>query len=229
MAALYDPALHFSERVAFSRWRAEVLAGARGRVLEIGAGTGLNLPHYPPAVDELVLVEPDPHMRKRLTRRASGSGHRLTIVDASADPLPFGDAEFDAVASTLVLCTVPDVPKALSEVRRVLRADGRFLFLEHVGGAEGSRRLWWQRRLEPAWRRVAGDCHLSRHTLQSISAAGFEFAWVRSEDLPGLLKVGSPVVRGEAVIEQRSIGAAGPSLERSRSRSGVVGPSHHRA
>ena len=219
MAALYDPVLHFSERIAFSQWRAEVLAGAHGRVLEIGAGTGLNLPHYPPAVDELVLVEPDPHMRKRLTRRASRCRRRLMIVDAGAVPLPFGDGEFDAVVSTLVLCTVPDVPEALREVRRVLRTGGRFLFLEHVGGAEGSRRLRWQRRLEPSWRRLAGDCHLSRHTLQTISAAGFDVAWVRSEDLPGPLRLGSPVVRGDAGIEQRSIGAAAPPLERSRSPS----------
>jgi ubiquinone/menaquinone biosynthesis C-methylase UbiE len=198
LAAVYDPVIHIAERRGLSRWRAEVLARARGRVLEIGAGTGLNLPRYPEAVDEIVLLEPDPHMRKRLERRASATGKRHTIVDASAVPLPFGDHEFDTVVITLVLCTVPDVTGALSEVRRVLRPGGALLFLEHVGGAEGSPRLRWQRRFEPLWRQVAGDCHLTRHTVEAIARTGFTVDWLMQEELPGLLRIGSPVVRGQA-------------------------------
>jgi len=200
IALLYDPVLRIIEARGQSRWRAEVLSRAYGRVLEIGAGTGLNLPYYPDTVEEIVLVEPDPHMRKRLTRRANETPRRLTIVSADAAPLPLGAGEFDTVVTTLVLCTVPDVPAALSEVRRVLKPSGVFLFLEHVGDAEGSRRFQWQQRLEPAWRRVAGDCHLTRRTVEAITRAGFTFEWLHAEDLPGPLRIGSPVVRGAARI-----------------------------
>ena len=198
LAMLYDPVLGIIEGRGLSRWRAELLSAARGRVLEVGAGTGLNLSHYPGGVDEIVLVEPDPHMQARLERRAKGARHRTTIIDAGADSLPFGDHEFDTIVMTLVLCTVPDVTAALLEVRRVLKPDGVFLFLEHVGDAEGSRRLRWQRRLEPAWGLVAGDCHLSRHTVEAITSAGFTMDWMHAEDLPGPLRIGSPVVRGAA-------------------------------
>lgn len=200
MALLYDPVLGIIERRGMSRWRAELLSAARGRVLEIGAGTGLNLPHYPEAVDEIVLVEPDHHMRSVLERRAKRSRHRVTVIDGAAGALPFGDHEFDTVVMTLLLCTVPDVAAALAEVRRVLDPGGVFLFLEHVGGEEGSRRLRWQRRLEPAWSLVAGNCHLSRHTVEAITSAGFRLEWIHAEDLPGPLRIGSPVVRGSARI-----------------------------
>lgn len=204
LAALYDPVLRIIESRGLARWRAEVLQMARGRVLEIGAGTGLNLPHYPAPVDEVVLLEPDPHMRERLARRAREWRARVTIVGAAAVPLPFGDAEFDTVVVTLVLCTVPDVPNALLEMRRVLKPGGLLVFLEHVGGALGSRRLRWQRWMEPAWRRVAGDCHLTRHTVEAITTAGFTIDGLRGEDLPGLLRLGSPVVRGHASVGSRA-------------------------
>jgi ubiquinone/menaquinone biosynthesis C-methylase UbiE len=208
LAALYDPVLRIIEAGGLARWRAEVLQTARGRVLEIGAGTGLNLPHYPAAVDEVVLLEPDPHMRKRLVHRVRVSRARVTIVGAAAAPLPFGDSAFDTVVVTLVLCTVPDVPHALLEMRRVLKPGGQLVFLEHVGGAEGSRRLRWQRWMEPAWRRVAGDCHLTRRTVEAITTAGFTIDSLRGEDLPGPLRLGSPVVRGHASLGSRSTAEA---------------------
>ena len=205
LAAVYDPVLHAAERRWLSSWRAEVLSRARGRVLEIGAGTGLNIEHYPATVDEIVLTEPDPHMRKRLERKARSSSRRWRIVDSPAAPLSFGDGEFDTVVVTLVLCTVPDVPAALSEIRRVLKPNGELLFLEHVGGDEGSRRLVWQRRVEPMWRRVAGGCHLTRRTVEAITGAGFELTWIERHDFPGPLMLGSPVVRGAARIALGSV------------------------
>lgn len=201
MAVLYDPVLGLAERWGLSAWRREVLVGLAGRVLEVGAGTGLNLPHYPAAVTSLVLAEPDAHMREHLERRLEREPRRGTsISDASATSLPFDRGAFDAVVMTLVLCTVDDVPAALAEAYRVLAPTGVLAFLEHVGGPAGSRRLRWQRRVEPAWRRVAGNCHLTRHTVEAITAAGFRMRWMRSDDLPGPLRLGSPVVRGVAAV-----------------------------
>ncbi|HUF29161.1 MAG TPA: class I SAM-dependent methyltransferase [Gemmatimonadaceae bacterium] len=198
MAALYDSVLGVAERRGLARWRAEVLAPLHGRVLEIGAGTGLNLPYYPRTVTELVLAEPDRHMRARLARQAAVAPVPVTISDAPASPLPFADASFDGVVMTLVLCTIADVPGALGEARRILRRGGTLAFLEHVGAEEGSRRLRWQRRMEPLWRPLAGNCHLTRRTVDEIRAAQFTVRLVRSDDLPGLLRLGSPVVRGIA-------------------------------
>jgi ubiquinone/menaquinone biosynthesis C-methylase UbiE len=198
MAALYDPVMRLVERRGLAAWRAELLAETHGSVLEVGAGTGLNLPYYPGAVTTLVLAEPDPHMRSALRRRVGIYGRRLTISDADADSLPFADGGFDTVVMTLLLCTVPDVSRALAEARRVLAPGGTLAFIEHVGGPEGSRRLRWQQRVEPAWRRVAGGCRLTRRTVESIEDAGFIVQWVKREDLPGALSLGSPVVRGVA-------------------------------
>jgi ubiquinone/menaquinone biosynthesis C-methylase UbiE len=198
MAALYDPVMRQIERRGLAAWRAELLAETSGRVLEVGAGTGLNLPHYPKAVTTLVLAEPDPHMRSALRRRVGHDGRRVTISDADAESLPFADGVFDVVVLTLVLCTVPDVSRALAESRRVLAPGGTLAFIEHVGGPEGSRRLRWQRRVEPAWRRVAGGCRLTRRTVEAIEAAGFTMKWMKREDLPGAFSLGSPVVRGVA-------------------------------
>jgi ubiquinone/menaquinone biosynthesis C-methylase UbiE len=112
--------------------RRALLAHANGRVLEIGAGTGLNLAHYPDELRELVLVEPEPAMRDRLTRRIRGGGRQAVVVDAAAEALPFADASFDTVVCTLVLCTVAAPDRALAEIGRVLRPGGRMLFIEHV-------------------------------------------------------------------------------------------------
>jgi ubiquinone/menaquinone biosynthesis C-methylase UbiE len=198
MAALYDPVLRVVERRGLRQWRRESLAALSGRVLEIGAGTGRNLPFYPEAVTELVLLEPDPHMRAQLARRSARERRRLTIHDGDAAALPFPDGTFDAVVMTLVLCTIPEVPRALAEARRVLAPHGSLVFIEHVGATEGTRRRRWQRRLEPVWRRVAGGCRLTSDTLRAIADAGFTVRRVDTSDLPGLMRIGSPVVRGVA-------------------------------
>ena len=143
-------------------WRRELVGQARGRVLEIGAGTGSNLPHYVGEVD-LTLLEPD----KRFRGRLEYLGH--TAIRGFAEELPFPDASFDTVVCTLVMCSVRDVDAAVGEIRRVLKPQGRYLFLEHVLASEPSARRW-QHRLDPAWSRLAGGCHLTREFLPSLHA-----------------------------------------------------------
>lgn len=176
-AAVYDRMSTVTEEAGVREWRRQLIADLAGDVLELGAGTGLNLDHYTEAVSRLVLTEPDRHMRAKLeariaeTRPAPGG---VEVVDAGAERLPFPDDSFDAVVSTFVLCSVPDHRVALTEVRRVLRPGGRLVYLEHVAADQRPKRLRWQRRVEPLWRRVFGGCHLTRRTLDDIAAAGFD-------------------------------------------------------
>lgn len=193
-AAVYERLISASEEAGVRDWRRALLADLHGDVLELGAGTGLNLAHYPAAVRRLVLTEPDRHMRAKLTARLEvepPAPAAVEVVDAGAGRLPFDDASFDAVVSTLVLCSVPDPVAALAEVRRVLRPGGRLVYLEHVAADHEPARLKWQRRIEPVWRRVAGGCHLTRETLRSIEAAGFDVADHRRESM----RKASPLVR----------------------------------
>ena len=132
MALLYDPFLWWGEIAGMRRRRRALVAAAHGRVLEIGAGTGLNIPHYPADIADLVLTEPEPAMRRRLAGRLERHGRTASIVDAPAERLPLPDASVDTVVATLVLCTVADPARALGEIARVLRSDGRLLFIEHV-------------------------------------------------------------------------------------------------
>jgi len=193
-AALYDPFLWLGERLGMRAHRRELLAGARGRVLEIGAGTGLNLRHYPDAVDELVLAEPDAGMAARID--TSSARVRASVVTAPAEDLPFEDASFDAIVSALVLCTVEDPERALAEIRRVLRPDGRLLFLEHVR-AESPRLAAWQDRLAAPWAVWASGCRCDRPTLDRISER-FDVASVDRATWRGMPAIVHPLVIGEA-------------------------------
>ena len=155
-------------------YRRELVAGLAGRVLEIGAGDGRNLTHYPDTVDEVVALEPEPHLRAALSERAAGIERGISVLGGVAESLPFDDASFDAVVVSLVLCSVSDPGLALSEVRRVLRPGGELRFLEHVEAARpGLRRV--QRLLDATvWPRLGAGCHTQRDTVGSIRAAGFE-------------------------------------------------------
>jgi SAM-dependent methyltransferase len=141
-AALYDPMMAATEKAGPADQRRELLEQARGRVLEIGGGTGANLPYYGASVDEVVFIEPEESMARRLERKLTNSNLRARVVRAPAEALPFEDASFDVVVSTLVLCTVSDQPRALAEIHRVLKPDGRLLFVEHVRSDDAKLARW---------------------------------------------------------------------------------------
>ncbi|WP_347976192.1 class I SAM-dependent methyltransferase [Microbacterium sp. ProA8] len=197
-AGIYDAFLTLGEHRGMRATRRGLLAGARGRVLEIGAGTGLNLSHYPEAIDELVLGEPSAPMADRLEARRARLGRRAHIVAAPAEALPFGDGSFDTVVSTLVLCTVRDPDAALAEVRRVLRPGGRLLFCEHVR-SDSPRLSRWQDRLADAWAAVADGCRCNRETLDTISSH-MRITTVDRLIWRGMPHLVHPVIVGEAVV-----------------------------
>ena len=198
-AALYDTLLGRLERAGLAERRRRLLAAARGDVLEIGAGTGSNIPHYPEAVEALVLVEPEEPMARRAERRLAGSGRRGRVVQASAESLPFADGSFDTVVCTLVLCSVADPPAALGELRRVLRPAGRLLFLEHVR-ADDAKLARWQDRLRRPWRRLACGCNCDRRTVAAIEHAGFRLEELERGELPKAPPIVRPLAVGRAVL-----------------------------
>jgi ubiquinone/menaquinone biosynthesis C-methylase UbiE len=184
-ALMYDPFLALGERRGMAAHRRALLAGVSGQVLEVGAGTGLNLPFYGPDT-EVVLTEPDPAMRARAARRGA------TVVDARAEALPFEDGAFDAVVCTLVLCTVDDPAAAVAELRRVLRPGGRLLFIEHVRAQDARRQDRWAR----AWGVFAMGCRCNQPTVELLRAE----LDVRCELAPwrGMPSIVSPLAIGEA-------------------------------
>lgn len=169
----------------FSRQRDKVVPQARGRVLEIGIGTGLNLSHYDRSqVSELIGLDPGTELHAKARRRARESGLSVELVGLSAERIPYPDASFDTVLVTYSLCTIPDPVAALKEMRRVLRPDGRLLYCEH-GLAPDDDVRQWQRRLTPAWSAVAGGCHLDRDIPALLRAAGFRLPDLQTMYLPG--------------------------------------------
>jgi ubiquinone/menaquinone biosynthesis C-methylase UbiE len=191
-AAVYDRMMAETEAAGLREHRRALVGRARGRVLEIGAGTGLNFDHYGPEVTELVLTEPVEPMARRLRARVS----RGQVVEAPADRLPFADDSFDTVVSTLVLCTVPDQPRALAEIRRVLKPGGRLLFLEHVRSHEADVAKW-QDRILPIWRWFGQGCHPNRDTAAALARAGFEVE-MESWRMPKAPPIVRPVIEGVA-------------------------------
>jgi len=177
--------------------RRRVLSGVVGATLEIGAGTGANLPHYGTGLTSLVLVEPDRDLGRRLRRRAAATRPAAAVVQAAAEALPFPDQSFDTVVVTAVLCTVRDPAAALAEIRRVLRPGGRLLFAEHVR-SEDPRLARWQDRLRAPWKILANGCHPNRDTLASIRNAGLDVEWVEHGELPRAPAIVRPLVIGAA-------------------------------
>lgn len=199
-SAAYDRGFKGAEDAGLRKMRRKLLAQARGRVLELGAGTGLNLEHYPQGVESLALVEPDPHMTKQLRAKLAQAGQsaEISVVEAPGEQLPFADDSFDTVTVTLVLCTVPDPETTLAEIKRVLAPAGELLFLEHVRSHEPGLAKW-QDRLEGPWRFLADGCHCNRDTVSAIDAAGFELGEVENGELPKLPALVRPLVSGSAV------------------------------
>jgi ubiquinone/menaquinone biosynthesis C-methylase UbiE len=198
-AAMYDRTFEAAEEAGLREMRRDLLAEAGGRVLELGAGTGLNLDLYPPGVEELVLLEPDPHMAKRLRATAAASPRTVSVSKAPAERLPFEDSSFDTVVSTLVFCTVPDPRGAMAEVARVLKPGGRLLFLEHVRANDpGLAR--WQDRLEKPWRFVGDGCHCNRDTVATIESSALRLEKVDRSEFPKAPPIVKPLVSGSAVL-----------------------------
>ncbi len=196
-AAVYDRAMANVENATLAAHRERLLAGVAGRVLELGAGSGANLPFYRDAVTELVLVEPEPAMARRLAPRLRGDRLPAQWVCAAAERLPLETGRFDAVVCTLVLCTVRDPARALAEVHRVLRPGGRIAFMEHVRSDDpGLARR--QDLLRRPWSWVGCGCQCNRPTLELVAAAGFTLGEVvhdRQRHVPEIVK---PLVVGTA-------------------------------
>jgi ubiquinone/menaquinone biosynthesis C-methylase UbiE len=194
-AACYDRVSKGSEDAGLREERRQLLGDAAGATLEIGAGTGLNLEHYPEAVIRLVLTEPDEHMRRRLARRVSEIRPSTEILAADAERLPFPDASFDTVVVTFVLCSVPQQQAALAEVTRVLKPGGRLLFLEHVR-SDDENVAKWQDRMRPLYNVVG--CNPNRDTLAAIDASALTVETVKHGEIPKAPKVERPLIVGSA-------------------------------
>jgi ubiquinone/menaquinone biosynthesis C-methylase UbiE len=187
------------EQNGLAEARAALLAPVAGTVVELGAGTGRNLEHYPSTVERLVLTEPTPAMRDQLRTRVHERGwpFEVEIVDATADRLPLPDGCADAVVSTLVLCSVPALGPAVSEVRRVLRPGGELRLIEHVAASGFELRV--QRFLDPAWTWVEGSCHLDHETGTALAAGGFDVSGLEQSVVPGTPPLLRTMLRGVAV------------------------------
>jgi ubiquinone/menaquinone biosynthesis C-methylase UbiE len=188
-AAGYDRIMAGAEKATLRAHREALIPHATGRVLEIGGGTGANLPFYE-GVEMLTLTEPERPMVRRLQRRLTEHPSEATVLRAPAEDLPFEDDSFDVVVSTLVLCTVDDQPRAVRELRRVLKPGGSLLFLEHVR-ADDERLARWQDRLNALQTRVGHGCNCNRPTVQTITAAGFEITQLEND----VLRKAPPIVR----------------------------------
>ena len=160
------------DRPDMAEVRARVAAGLSGEVVEIGFGTGLNAEHYPPEVDRVAAVEPSKVCMRIAQPRIARAGAKVDLAGLTGEALDLPSEAFDAALSTWTLCTIPNVEAALAEVHRVLKPGGRFHFVEH-GHAPDSGVARWQARIEPAWKRIAGGCHLARHIPELVEAAGF--------------------------------------------------------
>jgi ubiquinone/menaquinone biosynthesis C-methylase UbiE len=199
-ARFYAHVLARNEPAELRAYRDELLAGLRGRVVEVGAGSGANFPHYPPEVAEVVAVEPEAYLREQALTAAAGAPPRITVLDGVADALPLEDASCDAAVACLVLCSVPDQSHALAELQRVLKPGGELRYYEHVRG-RSPRMARAQRFVDRTfWPRAFGGCHTARDTVRAIEAAGF--ALERHRDLqlrsmPSFIPV-SPQVIGVA-------------------------------
>ncbi|WGD50159.1 class I SAM-dependent methyltransferase [Bradyrhizobium sp. CB1650] len=164
-------------------FRKRVIGAAEGRVLEIGVGSGRNLPFYRSPAKELLALEPSPKL-VAMAREAKEPAVPVNFLEASAEAIPLDDGTIDSVVTTWTLCSIPHADSALGEMRRVLRPGGKLLFAEH-GLAPSKSVRWWQDRLTPAWRRIGGGCHLNRPIRSMIESAGFRIDRIETGYIPG--------------------------------------------
>ncbi len=191
-----------SEKAGQAEMRAGLLAHARGRTLEIGAGSGINLAHYGDAVDELVISEPSEHMlgqlRRQLATRPPSVGS-WELVQADAQQLPFPDASFDTVIATYVLCSVDAPELTLREIARVLRPGGRYLYMEHVHAGEGTLLGRFQDLVEVPHRYIAAGCHPNRRTEQLLQASPLRVERLEHDTQPRSFPTVRPIILGSAL------------------------------
>jgi ubiquinone/menaquinone biosynthesis C-methylase UbiE len=197
-ARFFDRLSRLMEREV-GQHRRELLAGLSGRVVEIGAGNGMNFQHYPSTVEEVVALEPEAYLRTKAEQAARDAPVQVSVRDGVADPLPLQDDSFDAAIASLVLCTVPDPDTALAELRRVLKPGGELRFLEHVR-SDRPRKARIQERLDRSgiWPLVGGGCHCARGTVAAIEAGGFHIEQVQSLDFGPSWIVTNPHMLGIA-------------------------------
>jgi ubiquinone/menaquinone biosynthesis C-methylase UbiE len=196
-AATYDHMIAKTESAGLGAHREVLLAAATGDVLEIGGGTGANLPFYNGGVRTLTITEPEKPMARRLADRIRDHKPEAMLLRAPAEDLPFNDDSFDVAVSTLVLCTVDDQPRALRELRRVLRPGGRLLFIEHIR-SDDAKLARWQDRMMPLNIRIGHGCHCNRRTLDAIRGAGFDITQVARDTLQHTPPFIRPLVVGVA-------------------------------
>ncbi len=213
-AMTYDHQMAKVEKAGLRAYRESVLAQATGRVLEIGAGTGDNLPFYGPAVESLTLTEPEVPMLRRLERKVREQAPTTTVLRAPAEDLPFEDATFDTVVSTLVLCGTDDQPRALRELRRVLRPGGRLLFIEHVR-SDQTKLARKQDRMNAINRFMVG-CECNRPTLDTIKAEGFEVTQIEHTTAKKVPRWVSPFIVGSATATIRLSSRHAPPVSQER-------------
>ncbi|MEM8594055.1 MAG: class I SAM-dependent methyltransferase [Pseudomonadota bacterium] len=208
---MYAKLSFYTEKACLFRWRSELIKKASGDVLEIGPGTGLNLTHYQD-IDSLYLLEPDKSMRQILTQQlaASDIDNRIAYVESGhCEHIPLESNSIDTVVATLVLCSVTDVECCLSEIHRVLKPNGSFVFLEHVGAVpHDSACRVWQNRITPLWKRVVDNCHLNRDT-EALIAARFTIASITHDSMRNVPPIFRPSIRGIAIKNTEGIHASG--------------------
>jgi ubiquinone/menaquinone biosynthesis C-methylase UbiE len=196
-AAGYDSFMARPEQAGLRGHREALLSRVTGRVLEIGGGTGANLPFYGTGIDELVITEPEDPMARRLERKLSGYSLPTRVVRAAAEALPFDDASFDFVVSTLVLCTVEDPGRALLEAHRLLKPNGQLLFIEHVR-SDDPRLARWQDRLNGLQLRIGNGCNCNRRTLETVTSAGFSIGELEHDTMRKAPPIVRPLIVGAA-------------------------------
>jgi ubiquinone/menaquinone biosynthesis C-methylase UbiE len=190
----------------FQRLRSEALQTARGEVLEIGLGTGLNLSHYSAGVSRLRAVDPAPLLPDRVAERSARAPFPVELSHTSAEQLPYDDHTFDCVVSTWTLCTIPDPIRALREVRRVLKPTGQFLFLEH-GRSDDARTAIWQDRLNPMQNVIGCGCNLNRPIDRLITEAGLHILQLDRFVMEGVPRIGGELYRGIATPNRIGVSA----------------------
>lgn len=198
-AFFYDRFMAKAEEACLKDWRQELLKQVSGDVLEIGAGTGASIGFYSDRVTNLVLTEPDKHMRKLLKLNVSNrSLENIQISDGTAEQIQADDESFDFVVASLVCCSLSNLETGLHEIKRVLRPRGKLVFLEHVAAADGTSRRRWQNRFNPIWRTFMGNCHLNRETEQAILSAGLNIKEIKRESMRKAIPIVRPTIRGIA-------------------------------